>query len=154
MTETKIPKTTKKPTRKKTKLRMPLKEYIPNYRDFQRELARLEEMLGPEADPEAILDFPPGITREWAQDAWPIVKANAQQLFGQSKPGTEFPSGVYADRAMWALLVVSESPFNDRLRTMAISQMLDVAVMKERAFDRRLRAERKAAKAAAANSEA
>lgn len=129
---------------------MSLKKFIPNYRDFQKEVARLEEMLGPDADPEATLDLPPGITREWAIDAWPVVKANAEIQFKPLKPGTEFPSGIYADRAWLATLQIVESPFNPRLRSLAISQMLDVSVMKEKARDRRIRAEKRAEKAAAA----
>lgn len=152
MNKIKTTKTTKKPKRKKTARCMALKEYIPNYRDFQREVARLEEMLGPNASPDATLDLPEGISREWAVDAWPIVKANAELYYRPSKPGTGFSSGVYADRAMWALLVVSESPFNEKLRRLAVSQSLDVAIMKDKAREKRIRAEKRAAKAAAATS--
>lgn len=142
--------TTKKRKRKKSRPKLTLKEFIPNYREFQKEAARLEAMLGPDASPDAILDLPEGMNRQWAQDAWPIVKANAELNFRPSKPGTELPFGVYADRAMWALLVVYESPFNDKLRSLAISQIIKVALMEEKVFNRRIRAEKKAAKAAAA----
>lgn len=143
MTKTKTTKTAKK-LKPKTKPRMSLKEFIPNYRDFQKEVARLEEMLGPNADPEATLDLPDGISREWAEEAWPVVKANAEMQFRPLKPGTEFPSGIYADRAWLATLQITESPFNDKLRTRAISQMLDVGIMRDKAAKRRARAARRA----------
>lgn len=144
MTTTKTTENTKKPKRKKAKTRMSLKEYIPNYREFQKEVARLEEMLGHEADPEATLDLPPGITREWAVNAWPVVKANAEIEFRPLKPGTEFPSGIYADRAELAMLQIRHSPFNDRLRTLAIRQMLGTMEMREKARAKLARAARRA----------
>ncbi|SDA12723.1 hypothetical protein SAMN02799622_00790 [Methylobacterium sp. UNC378MF] len=143
MTTTKTTKTNKKP-KLKTKPRMALNQFIPNHRDFQKEVARLEEMLGTNADPEATLDLPAGMSREWAEEAWPVVKANAERQFRPLKPGTEFPSGIYADRAWLATLLIMESPFNPRLRTLAIRQVLGVDEMREKATKRLARAARRA----------
>ena len=144
MTTIKTTKNTKKPKRKKTKNRMSLKEYIPNYRDFQREVARLEEMLGPDADPEATLDLPAGITREWAVDAWRVIKANADMDFRPPKPSAEFPSGIYADRAELAMLRIRRCPLSPRLRILAIRQMLGTMEMREKARAKHARAARRA----------
>lgn len=144
--------TKKKPKRTKAKSRVSLKEFIPNYRDFQREVARLEEMLGPEADLDVASNLPVGMTREWAVDAWEVVKANADLEFRPLKSGTEFPSGVYADRAKLAMLRIRHSPFDERLRTLAIRQMLDAGDMKYKADQRRLRAAKRVAKAEAAQA--
>jgi hypothetical protein len=143
MTKTETTKTNKKP-KLKTKPRMALKEFIPNYRDFQKEVARLEEMLGPSADPEASLELPAGISREWAEEAWQVVKVNAEMQFRPLKPGTEFPSGIYADRAWLATLQIMESPFNSRLKTLAIRQILSAGEMREKAAKKRARAARRA----------
>lgn len=137
-------KASKRPKGVKTKPRLSLKEFIPNYRDFQKEVARLEEMLGSEAAPDATLDLPPGMSREWAQEAWQVVKAGAERQFRSLKSGAEFPSGIYADRAWLAALQIMERPFNDKLRSRAISQVLDVHLMKEKAAKRRARAARRA----------
>lgn len=142
----------KKPKRTKAKSRISLKEFIPNYRDFQKEVARLEEMLGPQANLDIASNLPAGITREWAIDAWEVVKANADLDFRPLESGTEFPSGIYADRAKLAMLRIRHSPFNDKLKTLAIRQMLDADEMKYKAAQRRLRAEKRAAKAEASQN--
>ncbi|MCJ2067864.1 hypothetical protein MKK75_03405 [Methylobacterium sp. J-030] len=144
--------TNKKPKRARAKSRISLKEFIPNYRDFQREVARLEEMLGPQSNLDVAANLPAGMTREWAVDAREIVKANADLDFRPLKPGTEFPSGVYADRAKLAMLRIRHSPFNDRLKMLAIRQMLDGDEMKYKATQRRLRADKRAAKAEASQN--
>ena len=145
-------KNKKKLKRTKAKTRISLKEFIPNYRDFQKEVARLEEMLGPQANLDVASNLPAGMTREWAVDAWEVVKANADLEFKPLKSGSEFPSGIYADRAKLAMLRIRHSPFNDRLRTLAIRQMLDAGDMKYKAEQRRLRAAKRAAKAEASRA--
>lgn len=152
MTTTKTTKNTNKPNRKKAKTRVSLKKFIPNYRDFQREVARLEEMLGPEAGLDVASNLPAGMTREWAIDAWAVVKANADLDFKPLKSGSEFPSGIYADRAKLAMLRIRHSPFNDRLKTLAIRQMLEAYDMEYKAEQRRLRAAKRAAKAEASQN--
>ncbi|GAN50950.1 hypothetical protein ACXR8U_21865 [Methylobacterium radiotolerans] len=144
--------TNKKPKRAKAKSRISLKEFIPNYRDFQKEAARLEEMLGPQSNLDVASNLPAGMTREWAVDAWEVVKANADLDFRPLKPGTEFPSGVYADRAKLAMLRIRHSPFDHRLQMLAIRQMLDADEMKYKAAQKRLKAEKRAAKAEASQN--